>query len=146
MRRVASGLLLLFVVAAGPASGEEGMASIYGSEAGSRRADGHRFVPSQIGCAHRTRISVGRLAPQLTVPTCPGTRLDAPSRIASRRDSGRLRRAWRRMPLTKRRPFVRPISGRPDVTRRHLGQALPELVQEPLPRERLRLSSLGLEE
>ena len=55
MRRVVSGLLLLFVVAGGPASGEEGMASIYGSEAGSRRADGHRFVPSQIGCAHRTR-------------------------------------------------------------------------------------------
>ena len=80
MRRVASGLLLLFVVAAGPASGEEGMASIYGSEAGSRRADGHHFVPSQIGCAHRTRISVGRLAPQLTVPTYPGTRLAAPSR------------------------------------------------------------------
>ena len=50
MRRVVSSLLLLFVVAGEPASGEEGMASIYGSEAGSRRADGHLFVPLQIGC------------------------------------------------------------------------------------------------
>jgi rare lipoprotein A len=55
MRRFVSGLLLLFVIAVGPASGEEGMASIYGSEAGSRRADGHSFMPSKIGCAHRTR-------------------------------------------------------------------------------------------
>jgi rare lipoprotein A len=35
---------------------ESGIASIYGNENGQwRRADGHRFIPSQISCAHKTR-------------------------------------------------------------------------------------------
>ncbi len=37
------------------ARSEEGIASIYGSESGSRRADGKRFRPREIGCAHKTR-------------------------------------------------------------------------------------------
>lgn len=38
------------------AMAQEGIASIYGNENGQwRRADGHRYYPSQIGCAHRTR-------------------------------------------------------------------------------------------
>ena len=37
------------------AKAEEGIASTYGSESGSRRADGRRFRPSEIGCAHKTR-------------------------------------------------------------------------------------------
>lgn len=36
-------------------SSEVGIASVYGSESGKRRADGKPFRPSQIGCAHRTR-------------------------------------------------------------------------------------------
>ncbi len=38
------------------AKAEEGMASVYGNENGqNRRADGKRYRPSQIGCAHKTR-------------------------------------------------------------------------------------------
>lgn len=36
------------------ANAEVGIASWYGSESGSRRADGHSFNPSEIVCAHRT--------------------------------------------------------------------------------------------
>ena len=34
---------------------EWGVASVYGAESGKRRADGHPFHPSEIGCAHRSR-------------------------------------------------------------------------------------------
>ena len=49
--------IFLFAVAtmAQLAHAETGIASVYGSESGSRRADGRRFRPSEIGCAHRTR-------------------------------------------------------------------------------------------
>jgi rare lipoprotein A len=34
---------------------ETGVASVYGYESGRTRADGKPFVPSNIGCAHKTR-------------------------------------------------------------------------------------------
>jgi len=52
MKRVALALMLL----SSTAYAEEGIASVYGNEGGQyRRADGRPFVPSQIGCAHKTR-------------------------------------------------------------------------------------------
>lgn len=48
----------------GVAQAQEGIASVYGNENGQwRRADGKRYVPSQIGCACRS----GRLGRILTV-------------------------------------------------------------------------------
>lgn len=42
---------------------ECGTASVYGAESGSVRADGKPFVPSHVGCAHKTR----RLGSTVTV-------------------------------------------------------------------------------
>lgn len=51
-------LIALFMLASGLqiALAEEGIASVYGNEHGQhRRADGKRFIPSEIVCAHKTR-------------------------------------------------------------------------------------------
>lgn len=42
-------------VSLGAGRAEEGIASVYGYESGSRRADGRPFRPNQVGCAHKTR-------------------------------------------------------------------------------------------
>lgn len=51
------GLIALFALASGLqlARAEEGIASVYGAESGSRRADGKPFRPGAIGCAHKSR-------------------------------------------------------------------------------------------
>jgi rare lipoprotein A len=46
--------LFIIVLLTLPAAAETGWASFYGSESGSTRADGHRFVPSHVSCAHKT--------------------------------------------------------------------------------------------
>lgn len=50
------GLLAIFalLLAIAAARAETGLASFYGSESGSRRADGHPFNPNAVSCAHRT--------------------------------------------------------------------------------------------
>ena len=51
-------LILLFAIASTVqmARAESGLASVYGNEHGQwRRADGKRFIPSQIVCAHKHR-------------------------------------------------------------------------------------------
>lgn len=51
-------LIALFMLASAlqMARAEEGIASTYGNEHGQwRRADGQRFIPSQIVCAHKSR-------------------------------------------------------------------------------------------
>lgn len=45
---------LALLLAAVGAHAEIGIASWYGSESGSRRADGHRFNPNVVSCAHKT--------------------------------------------------------------------------------------------
>ena len=60
-RLFARGLLLaaiaaFFLMPVAMAWAETGEASVYGNEHGQwRRADGKRFIPSEIVCAHRTR-------------------------------------------------------------------------------------------
>lgn len=51
---LAAAILLFFVLPLTRLHAEEGIASVYGSESGSRRADGKPFRPSEIGCASRT--------------------------------------------------------------------------------------------
>lgn len=51
MKRLALVLMLMSVTA----QAQEGMASVYGNENGQwRRADGHKYNPWQIGCAHKS--------------------------------------------------------------------------------------------
>jgi rare lipoprotein A len=58
IRCLLSGMVVLLVLVSDMqfARAEEGIASVYGNEHGQyRRADGKRFIPSQIVCAHRSR-------------------------------------------------------------------------------------------
>src|SRR3989442_1292590 len=52
---LAAAILLFFALPLTRVRAEEGIASVYGSESGSRRADGQAFHPAAIGCAHKTR-------------------------------------------------------------------------------------------
>lgn len=53
---LAAAALMFFILPfARAVHAEEGIASVYGSESGSRRADGKPFRPGEIGCAHKTR-------------------------------------------------------------------------------------------
>ena len=49
-------VMLAFLLAMSSANAEEGVASVYGNENGQhRRADGKRYNPAEVLCAHRTR-------------------------------------------------------------------------------------------
>lgn len=45
--------LFIIVLLTLPAAAETGLASFYGSESGNRTANGERFHPERISCAHR---------------------------------------------------------------------------------------------